>query len=570
MIAFLDTLFNVNRFPGRADKVQARLIAGFTLILMVLFVLYALFVTDGDPAGDGGISLAERALTDSGALLAILSVLGIGVLTLAGVRAGRLRLSAAGPVVMWYFSGTLLGIQGGFTTSDEGAALMVLVFLSGLFLRGRGLIAGTGVALVTLAAVAASHDVANNPAYGNVIAGLALQVIGTAVLIYLFLRSTRLDQMRAPVQDDAQFRLASVTSQIAQRITRRIPLGDQLNSTLEDILGAYADIYHAQIFLTDDRREEAVLTASTGDVGKLLLQRQHSLPVGSRSVIGYVTGNGEATVARANVSDSLHRHNEFLPDTVVEAGFPLHIGDSVIGALDLQSRVSDAFEDEDIQLYQSLADSISVAIDSARLYQQTEQRLQENQGLVEQMRAAMNEVERLNRSLTQSVWKQYLDNKGEQLSLDVDFSTEIITRDVGWTPTLNEAMEANTLTQTPTWEGVIVTMPLRVRGLVVGAMEFELEGDALTPEDADMVQAVAERFGLAAESIRLYEESRRVAQRETMLNEIGSRLQRTNSINAVLTEAARGLQTTLGANRVAIRLGAPPLPPEPVENGGDL
>ena len=100
-------------------------------------------------------------------------------------------------------------------------------------------------------------------------------------------------------------------------------------------------------------------------------------------------------------------------------------------------------------------------------------------------------------------------------------------------------------------------------------MEFELDGEALAPEDADMIQAVAERFGLAVESTRLYEESRRVARRETMLNEIGSRLQRTNSINAVLTEAARGLQSTLGANRVAIRLGAPPQTAGAAENGGD-
>jgi hypothetical protein len=168
------------------------------------------------------------------------------------------------------------------------------------------------------------------------------------------------------------------------------------------------------------------------------------------------------------------------------------------------------------------------------------------------------------------VWTQYLGNKGKELSVDLDFSTEIVGRSGGLTPTLSNAMQSNQLVETPTRDGVIVSMPLRVRGLVVGAMEFELEGEALAPEDVDLVEAVAERFGLAVESTRLYEESRRVAQRETMLNEIGGRLQRTNSINAVLTEAARGLQSTLGANRVAIRLGTPPpltTQPEPAENG---
>lgn len=120
-------------------------------------------------------------------------------------------------------------------------------------------------------------------------------------------------------------------------------------------------------------------------------------------------------------------------------------------------------------------------------------------------------------------------------------------------------MWSDKLIQKQTRDGVTVSIPLRVRGLVIGAMEFEIEGsEPLAPEDVDLVEAVAERFGLAVESTRLYAESRRVAQRESTLNEIGSRLQRSNSIDTVLAEAARGLQTSLGASRVAIRLGAPP------------
>ena len=72
------------------------------------------------------------------------------------------------------------------------------------------------------------------------------------------------------------------------------------------------------------------------------------------------------------------------------------------------------------------------------------------------------------------------------------------------------------------------------------------------------MNGVAERFSLALESARIYEESRRVAQRESTLNQIGSRLQTTNTVDTLLAETARGLQASLGATRVAIRLGAPP------------
>ncbi len=555
MTTFLDHLFNIQNYPTRAEKDNARLIYGFTTLLMVAFLLYAIFVTQSD----GSSTLLSSSSEDSTAMLALISILGIGVLTLVGVRMGRAALTAVGPVVMWYLSGVLLGVQGHFTGADEGAALLAFVFLCGLFLRGRGLIIGTIVSLITLFAAASSYDASSNPGYVNVIIGLALETVAIAVLIYLFLRSARLDQMMAPGrQEDAQSQLLSVSTQVAQRVSQRVPLTDLLASTVESIRASYPDIYHAQVFLTDERGEEARLVASTGEAGRTLLQRQHSLAVGSRSVIGHVTQLGEPLIARVDAANTLHRRNEFLPDTLVEAAFPLRIGDTVIGALDLQSRLSDTFDADDIPVFQSLANSIAIAIDNARLFTLSETRLQENHTLAEQMRGAVGEVERLNRNLTQQVWTQYLGNKGNELGVDLDFSTDIVGRNAAATPTLNEAMQTNQLVQKPTRDGVIVSMPLRVRGLVVGAMEFELEGDALAAEDVDLVEAVAERFGLAVESTRLYEESRRVAQRETLLNEIGGRLQRTNSINAVLTEAARGLQTTLGANRVAIRLGAPP------------
>ena len=58
-------------------------------------------------------------------------------------------------------------------------------------------------------------------------------------------------------------------------------------------------------------------------VGKMLMGRNHSLPVGSQSVIGTVTSAGELVIARAGSAETIHRRNEFLPDTVVEAAYPL-------------------------------------------------------------------------------------------------------------------------------------------------------------------------------------------------------------------------------------------------------
>ncbi len=557
MIAFLDLLFRTDHYPERAEKDQARLIYGFTLVLMVLFILYAALVVQRDPQ----TTLFQRAAKDVGALLPIVSTLVIGALTLLLTRIGRADISAVGPVVMWYLSGVLLGLQGQFVLSDAGSSLMLLIILSAVFLRRRGLIIGTVIALVTLGFALVNYKVGlfGIGAYRNAVVGLTFQLVATAALTLLFLRSTRLDQMDSESRlGEERLRLASVTTQITQRISRRAALADLLSSAVDEIRDSYTNVYHVQIFLLNEPGSEAALAASTGEVGRTLLERRHSLTVGSQSVIGQVTQVGQIIVARAGAPEGVHRRNEFLPDTVTEAAFPLKIGSAVIGALDLQSRNAQAFNASELPIFQSLADSIALAIDNARLFDQAERRVQENQRLVEQMRGVVREVERLNRQLTAQAWTEYIETKGGQMSADVDFASNVIHENPDWTPSLSEAAQSNQLVQKPTRDGVIVSVPLHVRNLVIGAMEFEVASGELPPEDVDLVLAVADRFGLAVESARLYEESRRVAQRETTLNEIGSRLQRSNSIDAVLAEAARGLQASLGANRVAIRLGPPP------------
>jgi len=299
----------------------------------------------------------------------------------------------------------------------------------------------------------------------------------------------------------------------------------------------------------------------------MLIDRHHSLPIGSQSVIGQVTINNQYMIARSTSSNSVHRRNEFLPDTVVEAAFPMRIGDAVIGALDLQSKLYDVFNEEDAPIFQSLADNVAIAIDNARLFEETERRLAENQQLVAQMRQSSEEVERLNERLTGRFWKDFL-NQQDAPSLDLDLSTQVASVDSAWTASIKQAIQSNQSVQSTSKDAQIVTVPLRVRGQVIGAMEFEMdEKGNLSNEDLAMMEEVSEQLGLAAESNRLYETSQRIAQREALVNEISTRLQSGTSVEMTLTSAARSLKDVLKANRVAIRLGKPPVE---TTDGGNL
>jgi GAF domain-containing protein len=73
---------------------------------------------------------------------------------------------------------------------------------------------------------------------------------------------------------------------------------------------------------------------------------------------------------------------------------PLRTRQRVIGALDIQSKHAQAFDDKDITALQGMGDQIAVALENARLYHQAQ--------------ASLQEVERVNRLLTGGKWETYL------------------------------------------------------------------------------------------------------------------------------------------------------------------
>lgn len=142
--------------------------------------------------------------------------------------------------------------------------------------------------------------------------------------------------------------------------------------------------YHAAIFIVEETGFNAVLQEATGEAGEQMKQQKHSLAVGSKSTVGQATETGNAIVINNTALDPIHKPNPLLPDTRSEAAIPLHIGNRIIGALDIQSTEVNAFSQDDVAILQLLADQIAIGIDNARSYNIAQQAVQE-----------MREVDRL-------------------------------------------------------------------------------------------------------------------------------------------------------------------------------
>ena len=305
------------------------------------------------------------------------------------------------------------------------------------------------------------------------------------------------------------------------------------------IIERFENIYHAQIFLLDSERRFAVLQASTGEPGRKLLERGHRLAVGGVSVIGRVTGFGETVVARNTDSSRVHRRNEFLPDTQAELAIPLRIGSQVIGALDVQSRQRDAFTQEQLEVLQTMADQITVAIENARLYTESIRQLEQ--------------LEQANRMSTLEMWHRYMNNVRQrklesvsgappsaayfdQIQQDALARGEVVVGEV-------------TNRQT-----IPIAVPIRLRGQLLGVVEWDVPEDELDDNKLLLAQDLTDQLAVNLDNARLFQESQRATVRERLVNEISASLTTQNDIDQIMQTAVREIGKALRSPQVSIRL----------------
>lgn len=168
-------------------------------------------------------------------------------------------------------------------------------------------------------------------------------------------------------------------AEIARDVSSTLAL-DDLFARFVNLLCERFSYYHASIFLIDDAQEYATIRESTGRAGEALKQKGHRLAIGSKSIIGQATLTGNAVVFNdlsTQEAKETHYANPLLPHTKSELGIPLKVGDRVIGALNVQSKLPDAFSNDDIAILQTLADQIAIAVDNANAYQLVQQSVEE-------------------------------------------------------------------------------------------------------------------------------------------------------------------------------------------------
>ena len=303
------------------------------------------------------------------------------------------------------------------------------------------------------------------------------------------------------------------------------------------------DLYYAGLFLLEE--DQAVLRAGTGEAGRTMLEQGHRLEIADDSMIGWCITHRQARIASDVAEERIRFGNPLLPETRSELALPLISRGDVVGALTIQSVHEDAFSAEDVTVLQTLADQLAGVLENARLFESTQ--------------AALREMEATQRRYQQRAWSEYA-----QVAPVTSYETQRSDRTPLGDKVLPEIQAAlkrsePTVLREP-GAGTALVMPITQRGAAIGALGVHLEDTQreLTEDELALVQVVAERVGLVAETLRLLDETQRSAAQERLVGEVTSRVRATLDMNTILQTAVREIAQALDAQQAELRLGTAP------------
>jgi len=306
-------------------------------------------------------------------------------------------------------------------------------------------------------------------------------------------------------------------SYIARQTAEVQDLASLLN-TVATLVTDQFGFYHTGIFLINETGSEVILQAASSEGGQRMIERGHSLSVGTQDIIGYVAAQKIPRIALDVGLDAVFFNNPDLPMTRSEIALPLLVRNKVLGILDIQSDKPQAFSTDDIDVLETLANQVAVAIDNARL--------------LDESQATFLQLEALTTLRTRETWHQKLQEKERAFT---------------YTPLgLRAEKSAGE-------DDHAVAVPIILRGQKIGKISVARKNDAEWKRvDEDLIAEVASQVGLAVDNIRLLEEATHRARQEQIVGEMAFRFSQALDIDSLLQTATRELGQLPGVEEVSV------------------
>ena len=154
---------------------------------------------------------------------------------------------------------------------------------------------------------------------------------------------------------------------VSQQIADYLQVDELLNVLTQQVRQSF-DLYAINVFLLDEEQDILVLRAGAGEYvsGKL---PEFAVPMeGKKSLIARAGRTKNSVVVQDVSQDADYLVTTELPETRSELVLPLIRGQKLLGLIDLQSKETNRFGEDDIRVMETLARQVSVAIEHAQLF----------------------------------------------------------------------------------------------------------------------------------------------------------------------------------------------------------
>jgi len=253
--------------------------------------------------------------------------------------------------------------------------------------------------------------------------------------------------------------------------------------------------------------------------------------------------------------------NPLLPDTQAEMAVPITLAGQVVGVLDVQQDEISGLDDSDANLLGSVANQVAVAMRNASLFGEVETALTTARAAQERYIAKswnISDLEMQNRE------HLYMQPGAVELSAATVEAAQEQAR----------AQKRPAIVPIDEYEGGSnpLVAPVLLAGQIIGSLQL-LKTDSKdttklwTEQDFTFVETILDQVAQTAENLRLFDETRQRAGRETTIREITDKLRAAPNIDSLLETAARELGARLGVQRTRLKLGIEQEPDSGSKNG---
>jgi GAF domain-containing protein len=381
----------------------------------------------------------------------------------------------------------------------------------------------------------------------------------------------------------------TLINQVARQATATLNLNEILDMAAVSIRRGFG-YFNIALFLVDRPANEVVLRSIAGGHA-IVMRRGYRQPVGE-GIVGWVAKAGKSLLVNDIAQEP--RYQPILP-TIKPVGSELAVpivrGDEVIGVLDVRNLERGGFDQGDVEAMEALADQLSIAIDNARLYEETQRRVAELTAVQEMNLRVVSELDTA--QVLHAVARNVLDLAGaddvyiflhDPADGRLTFGTALWRSEPSWVSlqkrpdrftravlessrslVINHAREhpyfasaeAKALTEN---QGAsieaIAGFPLLGTAGVVGVMSVAyLRPHIFGADELRMLGLLASQAAVAITNARLYEETRQRLEELTMLHEVSLAAASTLSPEEIAERVIAVVEQGLGFEYQSVYLG---------------